>query len=222
MENRAVLNLMLTAFGIAFCVVLFSLSAAGSDMDAATADEVEELDMREDRAVTEVNDEALAEIERIKAARRTRYIDEELGYVPDVNLVSSDELATIEARRAEREMSLRARYGYDINSIQVTGQMSEVKWKEQSQLAVVFKPVVLGTVTGIVLYNNQGAALVAGEIAREDDTVLGNKVVRITPDYVEFGKGGKTWKQMVGQPPPPAVWVEPEKPSSNTKPKTSK
>jgi len=211
MKNRAVLNLMFTAFAIVFCSVLFPLSARGSDTDDVTGEGTEELWLREDAAVREANDTALAEIENIKAARRTRYIDEELGYVPDVNLVSSDELAAIETQRAEKEKAVRARFGYDVNSLQrqgagaAEGQMSDVKWKDQGLLLVV-KPVELGTVTGIVLYNNQGAALVAGKIARENDTVLGIKVVRIMPDYVEFEKQGKTWKQGVGQPPPASIW----------------
>jgi hypothetical protein len=213
MKNRAVLNLMFTAFAIVFCAGLFSLSARGSDTDAVSGDNVVELEIREDAAVREANDAALAEIENIKAARRTRYIDEELGYVPDVNLVTSEELDAIETERAEKENAVRARYEYDINSVerQRAGEMSDVKWKEQAPAPVV-KPVELGTVTGIVLYNNQGAALVAGKIARENDTVLGIKVVRIMADYVEFNKNGKTWKQEVGQSPPASVWEPPAPP----------
>ena len=215
MKIGAELNLKLSFFAIAFCVCLFSISAWGSDADTDDTnwDGVKELRHREDMAVREVNDAALSEIEKIKAARRRRYIDEELGYVPDVNLISSDQLAAIEKQRKQREMAIRARYGYDVNSLeqQEAGEMSDVTWKNQGRTPV--KPIVLGTVTGIVLYNDRGAALVAGEIAHENDIVLGIKVVKITTDYVEFERRGKTWVQEVGEAPPPAVWEKPTPPA---------
>jgi hypothetical protein len=222
MKNRAVLNLMFTAFAIVFCSVLFPLSARGSDTDDVTGDDAEELRLREDTAVREVNDAALSEIKQTEAIKRNRY-SEELGYVPKGNLLSDDELAAIENQRVEKENAVRTRYGYDINSLkeQEAGvseeQTADVKWKDQGRLPVV-KPVELGTVTGIVFYNDKGAALVAGEIARENDTVLGVKVVRIMPDYVEFDKRGKTWKQEVGQPPPPSVWEQPAPPAKQSAP----
>lgn len=217
MKNRAVLNLMFTAFAIVFCSVLFPLSARGSDTDDVTGDGVQELSLREEAAVREANDTALAEIEKIKAARKTRYIDEELGYVPDVNLVSNDELAAIETERAEKEMAVRARFGNDISSLeqeQAAMPQGQTAGSQRAEVrpAVSAPAVARGTVTGIVLYNNKGAALIAGEIARENDTVLGVKVVRIMPDYVEFNKNGKTWKQEVGQPPPASAWEQPAPP----------
>jgi hypothetical protein len=235
MKNRAVLNLMFTAFALVFCAGLFSLSAKGSDTDALSGDDSQELRLREDTAVREANDAALAEIENIKAVRRTRYIDEELGYVPDVNLVSSDELDAIETERAEKEKAVRARFGYDINSLeqeQAAMPQGQTAGSRRAEVrpSVSAPAVVRGTVTGIVLYNNKGAALIAGEIVRQNDTLMGVKVVRIMPDYVEFNKNGKTWKQEVGQPPPVSIWEPPASPvkpaspaqrpstTSNTKP----
>jgi hypothetical protein len=43
-------------------------------------------------------------------------------------------------------------------------------------------------------------------VVREGDFLLGIKVVKITPDFVEFDKQGSQWKQQVGQTPPTAVW----------------
>ena len=65
-------------------------------------------------------------------------------------------------------------------------------------------------VKGVVFYENKGAALIAGEVVRENDVVMGVKVVKILPDYVEFEKQGNQWKQQVGQMPPPAVWEQPQ------------
>ncbi len=215
MKIGAELNLKLSFFAIAFCVCLFSISAGASDADTDDTSwgGVKELRHREDTAVREVNEAALSEIEKIKAAKRRRYIDEELGYVPDVNLISSSELAAIEKQRKEREKAIRSRYSYDINSLEreEAGEVSDVAWKNRSRVPV--KPVALGTVTGIVLYNDKGAVLVAGEIAHENDIVLGIKVVKITSDYAEFEKRGKTWIQEVGEAPPPAVWEKPTPPA---------
>ncbi len=175
----------------------------------------EELRLREDATVREVNETAQAEIEQIKAARRTRYIDEELGYVPDVNLISSDELAAIEKQRAEKEKTIRTRFGYDINSLeQLEAGVSQEQTAGVSRKAPArIKPVAPGTVTGIAFCDNNGAALIGDEIVRENDIVLGVKVVRITPDYVEFERQGKKWKQEVGESPPPSIWEQPAPPS---------
>lgn len=217
MTNRAVLNLMFTAFAIVFCSVLFPLWARGSDTDDVTGDDVEELRLREDAAVREVNDAALSEIKQTEAIKRNRY-SEELGYVPKGNLLSDDELAAIENQRVEKENAVRTRYGYDINSLEQpqAGVSEEQPADVSRKVPAVVKPVALGTVTGIVLYNNKGAVLVAGKIARENDTVLGVKVVKILPDYVEFEKRGKTWKQEVGQPPPESVWEPPAAPAKQS------
>lgn len=213
MKNGIVFNLMFRVFASVFCAGIFPLSARGSDTNALSGDVVEELRLRVDKAIKEVNDAALAEIEKVKAARRTRYIDEELGYVPDVNLVSDEELSAIEKQRAEKERVIRARFGGDIISQEqpAVGRQIEVR-------PAMPAPAARGTVTGIVLYNNKGAALVAGEIVRENDTVLGVKVVRILSDYVEFEKEGKTWTQEVGQPPPASVWEQPAPPGKQSSP----
>jgi len=85
----------------------------------------------------------------------------------------------------------------------------------------------VGTVTGIVYYNNSGAALIGGEVVREDEVILEVKIIKILPDYVEFEKEGKKWKQEVGQAPPVSVWEKEEKskpgtqPSVDQKPNTS-
>jgi hypothetical protein len=213
MKNRALLNLKRLFLAVAICPCFFAITAKASYGGDTPWGDVDELRFREDAAVREVNEAALDEIEKIKAERRRRYIDEELGYVPDVNLISSDELASIEKQRKEKEMAIRARYGSDVNSLEriEASAMSDVAWKNQAAKPV--KPVTLGTVTGIVLYNEHGAALVAGEIAREGDTVLGIKVVRITSDYVEFERRDKTWMQEVGEDPPAGVWEKPSPPA---------
>lgn len=213
MKNRALLNLKRLFLAVIICPCFFAITAEASYAGDTPWGDVNELRQREDAAVREVNEATIEEIAKIKAARRRRYIDDELGYVPDVNLISSDELALIEKQRKEKEMAIRARYGQDVNSLEQieASAMSDVAWKNKTRTPV--KPVILGTVTGIVLYNEHGAALVAGEIARQGDIVLGIKVVKITSDYVEFEKRGKTWMQEVGQAPPVAVWEKPSPPA---------
>ncbi|MFH1369676.1 MAG: hypothetical protein ABII09_00070 [Planctomycetota bacterium] len=212
-------NWAFTAVGFVICLIsvlaMPRLAICGSQGDDG---EIEELRLRANAEVEDVNKAAGTEIADAEAVRRNRYL-EELGYVPEGNLLSNDELAAIKKQRAEKEKTIRARFGYDINSLkQEEAGISESSTAEIRPYASA-RPVVLGTVTGIVLYNDKGAALIAGEVVRENDTVLGVKVVRIMNDYVEFEQQGKTWKQEVGQPPPASVWVKPEKRSRTSKPK---
>jgi hypothetical protein len=221
MKNGIVCNLLFAflVFGI------FSVSANGDAGSSSTAvepqDGEKELRMRENKEVREVNEGAAAEIEKIKAARRTRYIDEELGYVPDVNLVTSEELAAIEKEREQREKAIRARFGDSgaKEQPQPVQQKERPSGAERADVRPAMPvPAARGTVTGIVLYNNKGAALIAGEIVRENDTVMGVKVTKINRDNVEFEKQGRKWIQEVGQAPQPGMWEEPSKAEKKASP----
>jgi hypothetical protein len=79
-------------------------------------------------------------------------------------------------------------------------------------------------IKGIVFYEGKGAALIDGEVVRENDVLKDVKIIRILPDYVEFEKHSNKWKQQVGQYPPPSAWGEQQslparQSSTDTKPK---
>jgi hypothetical protein len=73
-----------------------------------------------------------------------------------------------------------------------------------------------------VYYEDKGAALIAGEVVRENDVLMGVKVVRILPDYVEFEKQGNKWKQQVGQFPSAGVWEQPQQTAPAQRPPATK
>ena len=171
----------------------------------------EELRLREDAEVKEVNEATSAEIAQAEAVKRNR-CQEELGYVPTGKLLSDDELASFENQRAEKEKDIRAKVGYEIKAVEQespameSGISTSVQRADVRTRRSVTKPTS-GFVTGIVYYNQKGAALLDGEVVWENDTVMGITVAKISPDYVEFEKQGKKWKQLVGQTPP-AIWSQ--------------
>jgi hypothetical protein len=249
MADRSFSNRGLVTVGFVICLVSILVTprpgvcATQDDEEVSQQQpnegpDIEELQMRADTEVKEVNEAISAEIAQAEAVRRNRY-QEELGYIPTGKLLSDEELAAFEKERAEKEKAIRAKIDYDIKSMeqQQAGGEQQVQTTKSQRATVrsrtpAAKPV-RGLVTGIVYYENKGAALVDGEVVRENDTVLDVKVVKILPDYVEFEKQGKKWKQLVGQTPP-ANWAQQPSPvkqssaDSNSKsgpgpkPKTSK
>jgi hypothetical protein len=200
-------------FSIITVEVCFACALLMTRFGVCSSWDEQELRLREDAAIRDANEAAKAEISKAKAIKRNRFF-EEMGYFPDVNLISNDELAAIEKQRKGKVETIRTRFGNDINSLE---QIQAAIPKEQTPVVrrkppARVKPVALGTVTGIVFCNKRGAALVADEIVRENDTVEGIKVLRITPDYVEFKKQDKTWIQEVGQSPPAFAWEKPPPP----------
>jgi hypothetical protein len=135
-------------------------------------------------------------------------------------LLSEEELAEIEKPRAENEKAIRARAEQEVKSLE------EHKAREMETVAssqpVESKPRLLattltaGAVTGIVFCENKGAALVFGDIVRENDVIRGVKVLKVLPDYVEFEKQDKKWKQAVGQAPPASVWEQQPAPAKQS------
>jgi hypothetical protein len=222
MNNGNFLNrgLITVSFLICFVSILASPRAGvcGSPDDAEISQQqdegrdVGELQLRADAEVKEVNEAISAEIAEAEAVKRNRY-QEELGYVPTGKLLSDEELAAFEKERAEKEQSIRVKIDYDIKSMEqqqadIAQDIQPAKNQRagsKSRLSSA-KPV-RGFVSGIVYFENKGAALVDGEVVRENDTVLDVKVVKILPHYVEFEKQGSKWRQLVGQTPP-ASWAQ--------------
>jgi hypothetical protein len=218
-----------------FAVVVFTgllpinvcLAADDSDMsyDAHQQDyEIVGLQERADAAIKEVNEAALAAREKAEAVKRDRYL-EDLHEVPSGSLLSEEELAEIEKQRAENEKAIRDKAEQELKSLEEQRAIAAGQ-EVESKPRLPTPTLVAGTVTGIVFFENKGAALLFGDIVRENDVIRGVKVLKVLPDYVEFEKQDKKWKQAVGQAPPASVWEQkppPAKQSStnpNQNPKT--
>ncbi len=50
-------------------------------------------------------------------------------------------------------------------------------------------------VTGIIYSQDNPLAIIDGQIVKEGQEILGVRILKITPDTVEFASKGKTWKQ---------------------------
>ena len=214
MKNTIFTNHWFKLFGVAVCLVsLLAVPKSGicdSRDDQPEDSRTWELKHRQDTAIREVNEARRADIKKAEAVKRNRYM-EELGYVPKRNLLSDEELAEIENQRAKREKAVRARFDYEIkraeslNTKQAIEPQTKVKSSKKRAVSPWSKPAkksLRGLMTGIVFYNDSGAALVDGEVIRQNDILHGVKVLRIMPNYVEFEKSGKKWRQLVGQRPP--------------------
>jgi hypothetical protein len=121
-------------------------------------------------------------------------------------LLSKEDINNIEQESKEREKAILAKAR--AQEEQTTAFAENQSAESRPNLPSV--SYAEGTVTGIVMYMGKGAALVLGDVVREGDMVRSVTVARITPDYVEFEKQGKKWKQVVGQAPPAGVWEKPK------------
>ena len=118
------------------------------------------------------------------------------------------------------ENAIRTKVGYEIQSLEAEQTAPQGISPAKPRPRTLSRTSTRGIVTGIVFCNNRGAALVAGEIVRENDEVLDVKVVRITAEFVEFEKQGNKWKQMVGQAPPASFWEQPQQSTPVQRPST--
>jgi hypothetical protein len=237
MKDGVLGNRMCVTFAVVVCAGLLSinvgLAADDSDtsFDAQQQDyyqknDIAELQGRADAAIKEVNETALAAREKAEAVKRDRYL-EDLHEVPSGSLLSEEELAEIEKQRAENEKAIRTRVEQELKSLEeqraLATEAIETGQAVESQPRLPTPAPTAGTVTGIVFCENKGAALLFGDIVRENDVIRGVRVLKILPDYVEFEKQDKKWKQMVGQTPPTSVWQQQPPParqsSTNPKPK---
>jgi hypothetical protein len=232
-------NRMAMIFAAAIFACVFSVGiAAAADESEMTADtgnqqspsyteypgEIGALAKRAEKQVEEINEASKLEKEKLETIKQEQYF-EDYKEETSKNLLSKDDIAAIENERAQNEKAIRTKAGYEIQSLEA-GQTAR-----QEAAAITPAPRTFaqtsssnrGMVKGIVFYENNGAALIAGEVVREGDVVLGVKVTKISPDFVEFNKQGNQWKQQVGQFPPAAVWEQPQqsqpaqRPSANPK-----
>lgn len=233
MKNGALVNRIFSAFAAAvFTSLIFAVVGLAAENPGASIDEkrqaienyykglIDEIQRRTESSVVEINDTGDAERQKAEAIKRTRSA-EDLHQERTGQILSTDELSEYEKERAQRETDIRNRAQSEIKYLQ------DRKARELESLVssntgsdvrrVPPGPVLaLGTVTGIVYYNNSGAALISGEVVRENDVVMDVKIIKILPDYVQFEKQGKKWRQMVGRTPPASVWEKKQKPKSAT------
>lgn len=227
MQNGVLVNRMFVTFAVAVCAgLLFAVvgvAADGSDTDADA--QRAELQGRAEAAVKEVNEAGRVAREKAKAVKTERY-REELGYVPEGNLLSDEELAALEEQRAEKEKAIRARAEQEVKSLEEQKSSLAASRPVESRPRPPAPAMTAGTVTGIVFCENKGAALLFGDIVRANDVIRGVKVLKILPGYVELEKQGKKWKQLVGQKPPESVWGQQPPPAKRSptspKPKPSR
>jgi hypothetical protein len=237
MNNGGLMSRIIATFTIAVLTSLF-FAAVGlsADNPGASIDEqrqaienyykglIDEIQRHTESSVMEINDTGDAERQKAEAVKRIS-IAEDLHQERSGSLLSTDELSEYEKERAQSEKDIRNRAENEIKYLQ------ERKARELENVAggttsgevrrVPSGPAsALGTVTGIVYYNNSGAALIGGEVVRENDVVMDVKIIKVLPDYVEFEKQGKKWKQAVGQTPPASVWEKKQKPKPATKSST--
>jgi hypothetical protein len=161
--------------------------------------------------VKEVNEAFDREKENLETIKQEQYFEDNKEET-NRSLITEEDIAALENKRAQHENEIRTKAGYAIEEIARTGAAQQ----EQPQPAAAPRSLSQtstssrGMVKGIVFYEDKGAALIAGDVVREGDEVLGVKVTKISPDFVEFDKKGNQWKQQVGQFPPPAVWEQPQ------------
>ena len=137
---------------------------------------------------------------KLEAVKREQYF-ENYKEEPAGSLLSKDDIAKLETERTQKEEAIRTKADSEVQYLEA-GQATR---QEASPAIPSPRPAsqtsIPGMVNGIVFCENKGSALIAGEIVRENDVVMGVKIVRILPDYVEFEKQGNQWKQQVGQSP---------------------
>jgi len=180
--------------------------------------EIGDIARRAEEQVQEVNEAYQLEKEKLETIKREQYFEDNKEETTK-NLLSKDTIEALENKRAENERAIRKKAGSTIESI-ATGQANQEETPRAAAPRPASQTSSRGMVKGIVFCENKGAALIAGEVVKENDVVMGVKITKILPDYVEFEKQGNQWKQQVGQFPPPTVWEQPQQPSPAQRPST--
>jgi hypothetical protein len=222
MKNHSIYNPIVMLFAAAIFVFVLSAGIAAAAEQAENTDsdnqqpsyteypgQIGDIARWSEVKVKEANEEYELEKAKLEAIKREQYFEDN-KVEPAGNLITKDEIASLEAKRAQAEKEIRAKAGSEIQYIEAEQEASQKVTQKSPGPRPVSQPLSRGTVKGIVFYEGKGAALIAGEVVREGDVVLNVKVVKITPDFVEFEKQGTQWKQQVGQTPQTAVWEPPQ------------
>jgi hypothetical protein len=181
--------------------------------------EIGDIAKRAEAQIKEVNEASELEKEKLEAVKREQYFEDNKEE-PARSLLSKDDIAELETKRAQKENAIRTKAGYQIESL-AAEQPATQKVSPTASPRPASQTSSRGMVKGIVFYESKGAALIAGEIVRENDVVMGVKVVRITANFVEFEKQGNKWKQVVGEAPPASFWEQPQQSTPVQQPSTT-
>jgi hypothetical protein len=225
MKTRLLMRLISGVAAIVLCLIALAMAGGQTDeqgqeqageqkaAEDSQDSDITEMRLRAKAAIQEANEAEKAELEQAEAIKTNRYL-EELGYVPSGKILNDEEVAAAKSQREEKEKAVRAKLKIEAERLeQIKARALEAKGtvttgRDQTG-ARIAKPVLTrGMVTGIVFSDKGGAALIDGEIVRENDTIHNVKVVKILRDSVEFDKNGQKWKQRVRQTPD-ASWPTP-------------
>ena len=211
MINKSLKKGIPAIVALAFFTGLFAagICLAGDDADTSNDSNVE-VPKRAQEAITKADALSDAEKEKAEAVKKQQYLDN-FHDETSSSLLTKEEIAKFDKERKEREQTIRDRAELETAPAAPEAEQPQPAGFNPPPARKGLPPVANspGTVTGIVLYMGKGAALVLGNVVREGDVVRGNKVNKITTDYVEFEKQGNIWKQQVGQAPPPGLWEKP-------------
>ena len=241
MNNRPMNNLMAKFFAVAIfaCVLFIGIVAAADESEMAPGTDAQQqpsyteypgeignIAKRAEAQIKEIHETEELEKAKLETIKREQYF-EDYKEEPAKSLLSKDDIAKLETERAQKANAIRTKVGYEIQSLEA-GQTAAQEVLPTAGPRPASQTSSRGMVTGIVFCENKGAALIAGEIVRENGVVMGVKVVRITANFVEFEKQGNKWKQAVGEAPPASFWGQPHQstpvqwPADTNKVKTDK
>jgi hypothetical protein len=226
---------MIFAAAICACVLSIGIVVAADESESDTQEqpsyidnpgEIGDIARKAEAKVEEVNEAFLSEKEQLQTVKREQYF-EDYKEETSKNLLSDDDIAALENERAKNEKAIRTKADYEIQSLETEPAPTQMVSPAApvSRRAAPASGSSRGMVKGIVFYDEKGAALIDGEVVRENDVVMNVKIIRILPEYVEFEKQSNKWKQQVGQFPPPSAWEQPQQSSpvrqssTDTKPK---
>ncbi len=220
------------ALAIFACVFITGISAAADISKAGAKQDVKkqkpyteypgeigDIARQAEAEVKDINQAYEQEKENLDTVKHEQYFEdykeEKAG-----SLLSQNDIASLEAKRAKEEKAIRTKTAYEINDL-VAEQAAQQK-APAAGAGFRAPRTSKGTVQGIVFCENKGAALINSEVVKQDDVIMGVKVVKIAPDFVEFDKQGKQWKQQVGETPSAEVWesAQPQKPEPAPRPLT--
>ena len=181
--------------------------------------EIGDVAKRAEAQIKEVNETSELEKEKLETVKREQYFEDNKEE-PAGSLLSKDDIAELETKRTQKENAIRTKAGYQIESL-AAEQPATQKVSPTASPRPASQTLSRRMVTGIVFCESKGAALIAGETVRENDVVMGVKVVRITANFVEFEKQGNKWKQVVGEAPPASFWGQSQQSTPVQQPSTA-
>jgi hypothetical protein len=116
-------------------------------------------------------------------------------------------LAIAEKRLADERIQVNRLFALERLKIEnerryaVEVQLADLEKKLKEQVLNPTQPKQEGVVTGIVYSQDKPAAIVGSQVVHPGEKIGKVQVITISPDSVEFEKGGKRWTQQTGDEP---------------------